>query len=80
MRIDSFFRDHLDLILLNLAGFGMFLGDQLGGENDPGQEMIEHNPNEKEEQQLFHDTLDSLGAKDLYDDEENNNGTMDEIT
>lgn len=32
--------------------------------------MIEHNPNEKEEQQLFHDTLESLGAKDLYDDEE----------
>ena len=46
----------------------MFLGDQIGGGNE--QELIEHNPNEKEEQQLFHDTLDSLGAKDLYDDEE----------
>ena len=53
-----------------LAGFGSFLGDQLGGGNENEQEMIEHNPNEKEEQQLFHDTLDSLGAKDLYDDEE----------
>jgi Ras and EF-hand domain-containing protein len=53
-----------------LAGFGLFLGDQLGGGNENEQELIEHNPNDKEEQQLFHDTLDALGAKDLYDDEE----------
>jgi len=55
-------------LYFSLAGFGMFLGDQIGGGNE--QEMIEHNPNEKEEQQLFHDTLEALGAKDLYDDEE----------
>ena len=48
----------------------MFLGDQVGGGNDQENEMIEQNPNEREEQQLFHDTLDALGAKDLYDDEE----------
>ena len=56
--------------LFSLAGFGSFLGDQLGGGNENEQEMIEHDPIDKEEQQLFHDTLDSLGAKDLYDDEE----------
>ena len=34
------------------------------------QDTAEHNSNDKEEQQLFHDTLDSLGAQGLYDDEE----------
>ena len=48
----------------------MFLGDSMGGANEHEQEMIEHNPNNKEEQQLFQDTLEALGAKDLYDDEE----------
>lgn len=48
----------------------MFLGDQFGTGNGDEQEMIEHNPNEKEEQQLFHETLDALGANDLYEDEE----------
>jgi len=50
------------------SGFGLFLGDEIGGGNE--QDTIEHTANEKEEQQLFHDTLDSLGARDLYDDEE----------
>jgi Ras and EF-hand domain-containing protein len=39
--------------------------------DDNERELIEHNPNDKEdEQQIFHETLESLGAKDLYDDEE----------
>jgi len=69
---DSLDVDHNGYLTLEefTSGFGMFLGDQFGGANPDEQEMIEHNPNEKEEQQLFHDTLDSLGAKDLYDDEE----------
>lgn len=46
------------------------MGDQFTGGNEHEQEMIEHNPNDKEEQQLFHDTLEALGAKDLYEDEE----------
>ena len=53
-----------------LAGFGMFLGEQLGGGQANEHDMIEHNPGDREEQELFHDTLESLGAKDLYDDEE----------
>jgi small GTP-binding protein len=67
---DSLDIDHNGYLTLEefTSGFGIFLGDQIGGGNE--QEMIEHNPNDKEEQQLFHDTLDSLGAKDLYDDEE----------
>ncbi|CAF1094819.1 unnamed protein product [Rotaria sordida] len=67
---DSLDVDHNGFLTLEefTSGFGMFLGDQIGAGNE--QEMIEHNPNDKEEQQLFHDTLESLGAKDLYDDEE----------
>ncbi|CAF1354573.1 unnamed protein product [Rotaria sordida] len=67
---DSLDIDHNGFLTLEefTSGFGMFLGDQIGAGNE--QEMIEHNPNDKEEQQLFHDTLESLGAKDLYDDEE----------
>lgn len=67
---DSLDGDHNGYLTLEefTSGFGIFLGDQIGGGNE--QEMIEHNPNEKEEHQLFHDTLESLGAKDLYDDEE----------
>jgi hypothetical protein len=48
----------------------MFLGNQMEVGNDNDQELIEDNGNEKEEQQIFHNTLESLGAKDLYDDEE----------
>jgi Ras and EF-hand domain-containing protein len=39
--------------------------------NNNEQELIENNPNDKEEEQhIFHEILESLGAKDLYDDEE----------
>jgi hypothetical protein len=35
------------------------------------EEFVEHNLNDKEEErQVFHETLEALGAKDLYDDEE----------
>ncbi|CAF1133868.1 unnamed protein product [Adineta ricciae] len=69
---DSLDNDHNGYLTLEefTSGFGMFLGEQMGGGHPNDQEMIEHDPNEKEEQQLFHDTLESLGAKDLYDDEE----------
>ncbi|CAF3426197.1 unnamed protein product [Rotaria socialis] len=69
---DSLDIDHNGYLTLEefTSGFGMFLGDQMGDGNENEQEMIEHNPNDKEEQQLFHDTLEALGAKDLYDDEE----------
>jgi Ras and EF-hand domain-containing protein len=67
---DSLDVDHNGYLTLEefTSGFGIFLGDQIGGGNE--KETIEQNPNDKEEQQLFHDTLESLGAKDLYDDEE----------
>ncbi|CAF1086593.1 unnamed protein product [Didymodactylos carnosus] len=66
---DSLDCDHNGYLTLEefTSGFGMFLNIQMG--NTEEQE-IEHNPQEKEEQQLFHDTLDALGAKGLYDDEE----------
>jgi hypothetical protein len=48
----------------------MFLGSQMKCNNEEEQEFIGHDANEKEEQQVFHDTLEILGAKDLYDDEE----------
>ena len=48
----------------------MFLGNQKASDNETEQETIEHTPDDKEEQQVFHDTLEALGAKDLYDDEE----------
>ena len=32
--------------------------------------MIEHNPDDNDEQQIFNDTLTTLGAENLYDDEE----------
>ncbi|CAF4562006.1 unnamed protein product [Rotaria sp. Silwood2] len=69
---DSLDIDHNGYLTLEefTSGFGMFLGDQIGDGSGNEQEMIEHNPNDKEEQQLFHDTLEALGAKDLYDDEE----------
>lgn len=34
------------------------------------EELIEHDPNENDEQQAFHETMSTLGAKGLYDDEE----------
>ena len=34
------------------------------------EELNEDNSTDKEEQQIFHNTLESLGAKGLYDDEE----------
>ncbi|CAF1035557.1 unnamed protein product [Didymodactylos carnosus] len=66
---DSLDGDHNGYLTLEefTSGFGMFLNIQMG---DTEEQEIEHNPQEKEEQQLFHDTLDSLGAKGLYDDEE----------
>ncbi|CAF2471855.1 unnamed protein product [Rotaria sp. Silwood2] len=69
---DSLDIDHNGYLTLEefTSGFGMFLGDQIGDGSGNEQEMIEHNSNDKEEQQLFHDTLEALGAKDLYDDEE----------
>ncbi|CAF0852251.1 unnamed protein product [Adineta steineri] len=69
---DSLDNDHNGYLTLEefTSGFGMFLGDQMGGGHVDDHEMIGHDPNHGEEQQLFHDTLESLGAKDLYDDEE----------
>ncbi|UJR30236.1 hypothetical protein I4U23_017774 [Adineta vaga] len=69
---DSLDNDHNGYLTLEefTSGFGMFLGEQMGGGHGNEHEMIEHDPNDKEEQDLFHDTLESLGAKDLYDDEE----------
>ncbi len=48
----------------------MFLGNQMASNNEDEQEFIEHDPNGQEEQQVFQDILETLGAKDLYDDEE----------
>ncbi len=50
----------------------MFLSNQMANMNDNEQEeFVEHNLNDKEEErQVFHETLEALGAKDLYDDEE----------
>jgi hypothetical protein len=50
----------------------MFLSNQMANMNDNEQEeFVEHNLNDKgEERQVFHETLEALGAKDLYDDEE----------
>ncbi len=48
----------------------MFLGNQMASNNEDEQEFIEHDPHGQEEQQVFQDILETLGAKDLYDDEE----------
>ncbi|CAF4770544.1 unnamed protein product [Rotaria sp. Silwood1] len=69
---DSLDIDHNGFLTLDefTCGFGMFIGNQMKNINENEPESIEHNPNENEEQQAFHDTLASLGAKGLYDDEE----------
>ena len=50
----------------------MFLNNEMTNMNTHDQdEFVEENSNEKEEeQQVFHNTLDALGATNLYDDEE----------
>ena len=54
-----------------LAGFGMFLGNQMNCNNDDELEFVGHEIDEKdEEKQVFQDALETLGAKNLYDDEE----------
>ncbi|CAF0982863.1 unnamed protein product [Rotaria sordida] len=69
---DSLDIDHNGFLTLEefTSGFSMFLSNQMANFNDNEQELIEHNPNENEEQQAFYDTLTALGAKGLYDDEE----------
>ena len=56
-----------------LAGFGRFLNNEMAQFNETTQQddLIEHISEEKdEEQQIFRNTLDALGATNLYDDEE----------
>ncbi|CAF4169459.1 unnamed protein product [Rotaria sp. Silwood2] len=69
---DSLDIDHNGFLTLDefTSGFGNFIGNQMETINESESESIEHNPNENEEQQAFHDTLAALGAKGLYDDEE----------
>ncbi|CAF1660948.1 unnamed protein product [Rotaria magnacalcarata] len=69
---DSLDVDHNGFLTLDefTSGFGMFLGNQLDNINENEPEFIEHNPNDNDEKQEFHDALVTLGAKDLYDDEE----------
>ncbi|CAF3256647.1 unnamed protein product [Rotaria socialis] len=69
---DSLDVDHNGFLTLDefTSGFGMFLGIQLDNINENGPEFIEHNSNDNDEKREFHDTLVTLGAKDLYDDEE----------
>lgn len=52
-----------------LAGFGAFLSHQMH-ENESEQFVDEHSQDQEEEQRAFQQTLETLGAKDLYDDEE----------
>ncbi|CAF0791335.1 unnamed protein product [Adineta steineri] len=69
---DSLDNDHNGFLTLEefTSGFGMFLGNQMECNNEDEQELIEHIPDDKEEEQVFHHTLETLGAKDLYEDEE----------
>ena len=67
--------------LYYLAGFGTFISNQMGIINEDEQEFIEHDPEDiKKNKMYFMITLEALGAKDFYEDEETINGFMDEIT
>ncbi|CAF1509459.1 unnamed protein product [Adineta ricciae] len=70
---DSLDIDHNGFLTLEefTSGFGMFLGNQMKCNNDDEQEFVGHEVDEKdEEKQVFQDALETLGAKNLYDDEE----------